>query len=745
MTDGLTPAGSDGAGAADGATSPDGASPLADVGPLLSDPQWLYDQLCVHCHGSYGEGGLGPSLIGLSIGKALLTFDIEDTMPASEPELCVGECAELLAGFILDTFKEPAPAVDCDELRFPPQQLRLLNRREYAQTVRDLLWPGSACDAGADCDLRRESCVAGVCSADPCGRVGFVFDPGDAGYAAVHVAGTFNAWAPTVAEGGWPLTWEPSTGVWVGKQEVAPGDHAYKFVADGQWLQDPDNPDKVANDFGGFDSLLVVDCEAANPALALEVEVAATLPPESRPEGFAYDTHGRSARVTAVHVDAYLAGARTLADLAAQTPWRHVACNDPSSACAEQFVTAFGRRAFRRPLGPDEVTRYRALVASAESFEDGVGLAIQAMLTSPLFLYRSEVGSPAGDGTYRLDPWETASALSYALWGTMPDEALFAAAQSGTLDVDAQARRLLTDDRARSTLESFAVQWLGVVGLESLPKKDPGFSGQLAAAMLAETRRFFSHVVFEGSGRFEELLSADYTFADAQLAQHYGLPDGLAAPAGAGLVETPYSLGRRAGLLGHGSLLASTAHSDQTSPIRRGLMVRRTFLCQELPPPPPDAGGVPEVDPTATTRERFRQHTDDPTCYSCHRYIDDLGFGFERFGPTGRWRETDNGAPIDASGNLNDVEGLGTKTDAPYETIPQLAEGLAEADTARRCFASQYYRFATGRLDEEAVDGCHLDAIDQGFAASGGTILELVVGVVTSDAFVRRSAPGATE
>src|SRR5690606_9777345 len=137
---------------------------------------------------------------------------------------------------------------------------------------------------------------------------------------------------------------------------------------------------------------------------------------------------------------------------------------------------------------------------------------------------------------------------------------------------------------------------------------------------------------------------ADYTFANADLAEIYG----MSGATGSELVRTPWPDGARAGLLGHASVLASYAHSDQSSPILRGLFVRQTLLCQSVGSPPPNAGGVPEVDPSATTRERFRQHTDDDFCRSCHQYIDGVGFGFERFDALGRLRETENGHPIDA-------------------------------------------------------------------------------------------------
>ncbi len=260
----------------------------------------------------------------------------------------------------------------------------------------------------------------------------------------------------------------------------------------------------------------------------------------------------------------------------------------------------------------------------------------------------------------------------------------------------------------------------------------PEFDDALRAALESETARFVSHVVFEGGG-FPELLRARYTFVNEALGRLYGIP----AAGVTGFEKRDYPAGRRAGILGHGSVLAVTSHSDQTSPVRRGLFVRRRLLCQDLPPPPPDIPGVPEVDPTATTRERFRMHSDDPACRSCHQYTDALGFGLETFDPIGRWRDTENGAPIDPSGELNDVNGLGTDTRTTFQTLPELADALAESEAARSCFVRQTYRWARG-FRETLANRCARLWIERRFAESGGDIKELLVAIVLSPDFVVR-------
>jgi hypothetical protein len=184
-------------------------------------------------------------------------------------------------------------------------------------------------------------------------------------------------------------------------------------------------------------------------------------------------------------------------------------------------------------------------------------------------------------------------------------------------------------------------------------------------------------------------------------------------------------------------VLATSAHSDQTSPILRGLLVRRNFLCQDLPPPPPEGGGVPAIDPDATTRERFAMHSSNPGCRNCHQYIDSVGFGFEHFDPVGRWRETEHGKPIDAEGDMNDVERLGSDTGAPFHSIPELAQTLAKSEAAQSCFVRQYLRFSRG-VRETLAERCARLAIEDKWAAAGGNIRELMVQSVLARDFVER-------
>lgn len=711
----------------------DPAQPTGDVARGAA----LYKEMCASCHGGAGEGGLGPRLNPWTKGLPELVDVIDRTMPKQDPSTCDAECAEDIAAYILSW-----PS-GCDDGAAPPRRLRLLTRREYNNTVRDLLQRShsASCSSDWDCDIANESCVAGACAADACEIHTFVYDAGASQPGSVHVAGSFNNWPQTVAGGGWAMQKHPSQNRWATKRSLQAGTYEYKFVLnDSEWIADPANP-QTSGQYGN--SVLDHSCSGGGSPSPTTggSNPAQDFPTESRPAGYPFDNNADAGLVTAVHVEQYMKAAEALAGEALQDMGKLVPC-DPAAdaqACAAEFARAFGARAFRRPLTDAEASRYAALVTAQPDFATGVSVAVQVMLSSPYFLYRFEIGEPQADGTIRLTPFETAGVLSYMFWGSMPDDALFEAAASGKLGspegVEEEARRLLADARARPQIETFAAQWLGIEGITTQAKSDamfPGFGSDVRNALLAETQRFVSHVMFDGSGKYDELLTADYTFASSPLADLYGLSGLGAEPA-----EVQAAPERRAGLLGHASVLASYSYPDQSSPFRRGLFVRRNLLCQTFPAPPADAATVPAIDPNATTRERFAAHSSDPACHSCHQYIDDVGFGFERFDAVGRYRDTENGKPIDASGNMNDVEQLGSGTDAPYATLVELGAILANSESAKACFAKQTYRFAAGRL-EAPEDLCALEEIGARFEESGYDLQELLVAVTQSKSFTVR-------
>jgi hypothetical protein len=612
----------------------------------------------------------------------------------------------------------------------PPQrQLRLLTRREYRNTVRDLFQlatPGG-----------------------PCPPQTFVYDPAGKMPAKVHVAGTFNQWAKNVAAGGWAMQLGPDKR-WTVARDLPAGDYTYKFVIDEtEWVVDSGNPRQADDGQGNKNSLLTVSCGASPDAGApsLPPDLTATFPVESHPRKdnlsdlFPFDDASEKQVVSPTHIEEYWRAGKTIVEAWSSHLPKLVPCDAAADAagCADKFVRQFGLRVFRRPLTDVEVGRYKKLVTGAATFSNGVAASVRAFLSSPNFLYRAEGGQVALGSTGHLSAYETASALSYLFWGSMPDQALLEAAAGGKLGaksgIEEQARRLLADPRSRQAVGSFASQWLGAAEMLVADKDSslfPELDANLRKSMVEETERFVTNVVFDSTRRYEELLRADYTFVNASLATLYG----VTAP-NAGWQKQTYADPYRAGLLAHGSLLGAYARSDQTSPIKRGLFVRRRLLCQDLPPPPADVPPVPAVDQKASTRERFRQHTSVAGCAVCHRYIDGIGFGFERFDAIGRLRDDDNGHAIDSSGNMNDVEGLNTNTPHPYSDIRGLSDVLVGSTAAKDCLATQYYRFSRGAFENDQ-SRCALGEMQKRFRDSGYDIQELMIAVTQTADFVTR-------
>lgn len=698
-------------------------APLAELPGLAP-----WEQMCSVCHGETGGGGMAPGVLDYAGSEQSLATFIEQYMPPGNPERCAGDCAADVAAFVKSELGSDLLA--CDDVVPAPRQMRLLTRREYADTVRDVLRPhgsGVACSVASSCGLR-ERCEAGQCVAARCDEQVFVFEPNGVSPDVVSVAGSFNDWDPRA----WPLRERPD-GSWVSDRQMPPGEYQYKLVVDGSdWVADPRNPDGVDDGFGGQNSRLALACPGG-------AELGGDLPVETRPQGYLFDNNAKAGQVTATHLEAYFDAAQAVADDVSIDDLFVCETSD-REACTRAFVETVGRRIFRRPLTDDEVFRYTALGMSAAGSEEGRRFALQALLSSPHFLYRSEAGGRLAEQRFALDPYELATSLSYFYWGTTPPDWLLDAAASGVLDdaegVEQVSRTLLEDPRSRKQVEVFARQWLGAENALTVDKHAdlfPEMTPSLRESMVSETEAFVSHVVFDGSGRFSELFDADYALVDDDLAPIYG----VTPPGTQGLVEVPLE---RGGILGHASVASTTSHSDQTSPVRRGLFVRRNLLCQELPPPPPNGGNVPEVDPTGTTRDRFEQHSSDPACASCHQYIDGVGFGFEHLDPIGRYRATENGQTIDDSGVLRDVEGLGTGTERSFTGVVELGHLLAQSESAQACFVSQVYRFAYGRK-EDVYSTCSLNDLQRQFDAHGGDIRELMIAVTSSPEFRLRRAP----
>jgi hypothetical protein len=312
------------------------------------------------------------------------------------------------------------------------------------------------------------------------------------------------------------------------------------------------------------------------------------------------------------------------------------------------------------------------------------------------------------------------------------------AAAEGSLASDAeieeQARRLLGTPRAREMASDFMLQWLGMQRLDGAARQSADVTAgptEFVPDWKASIAAFIEDAVFT-QGSSGSLFTSATVYVTPALASLYGTP----VPTGA---LAPVSLpGERFGLLTQPALMALLAHADQSAPVLRGAFVRERVMCVEVEPPPPDVNANPPVvDPTATTRERFRQHTADPTCAGCHLLIDGIGWGFEQFDQLGRYRELENGLPIDTSGDVVDTND--PELDGPLTGAEDLAIRLSESSRVRDCLATQWYRYAMGRVESDA-DLCSLDAVKERFAQSDGNFRELLVGIALSEAFRYRPA-----
>lgn len=412
-------------------------------------------------------------------------------------------------------------------------------------------------------------------------------------------------------------------------------------------------------------------------------------------------------------------------------------------ACARAFVDLFGRRAFRRPLQPEERARLLRLFAVGRrtSFRAGIETVIQAVLQSPAFFYRDAPAPGAGPGqVVKLDGWALATRLSYLLWATTPDDRLLARAAAGGLataaDVEAEARRMLADPRARAVVATFNRQWLTLDRIDRIDKSRSDFKdfdSALNGVLREEIERFLDHVIWEGPGDFATLLTSPVTFLDGRLAAFYGVP-GIQGPTFRQVTLDPR---QRAGFLTHAGLQALLAGPNQTSPILRGKFVREKLLCEHLPDPPADVEvNPPKLDPKLSTRERFADHTLDVGCNRCHRLIDPIGFGFESYDGLGRFRTEEHGRPLDVTGEVE-----GSDIAGPFDGAIELMGKLARSDQARRCLVTHWFRFAYGR-GETPADRCTLARLERAFGASGHVIKELIVALTQTDAFLyRRGAP----
>ncbi len=459
-------------------------------------------------------------------------------------------------------------------------------------------------------------------------------------------------------------------------------------------------------------------------------------------------------------------------------------------ACAWTSLGRFARRAYRRPLGAGESRRLAAFWqgnVAAGPLDEAIALTVAGILQTPTFHFRIEPREHAG-ASVPLSGWELASRLSYFLWDSMPDGALFAAAEAGALDaragIEAQARRMIEDPKARPALVHFHHQWLGtndvllvaparrafgpLFGLEprlATARDDdvkwPAVMGPVRHSMKIETELFVEQTIFDGAGTFTALMTDHHGYLSDATAPIYG--QGATRVGGPEVTRTVdlvvASIGRRqpltlypasfppderAGVLTLPSVLALGAYAVQPGPILRGVRVLERLACMHLGTPvqgaetalPPDT-----LTAESTNRARTAAATRPATCNTCHRTINPPGFAFEHYDAIGRWRSHDNGQPVDASGSLT----LAGGERIAFEDGVDFARKLAASPRVRDCYVLHWTRYALGERLDAAAPG--LDTLQAGFRAHD-SIKDLLVSIAGSDLFRRRpgaSAPGGHE
>jgi hypothetical protein len=412
---------------------------------------------------------------------------------------------------------------------------------------------------------------------------------------------------------------------------------------------------------------------------------------------------------------------------------------DEELKCAREIVTTLATEAYRRPVGlreVDSLMQFYAKAADKEGFEGGVRASIEAILSSPHFIFRLErmPETVRANGSYRISDIDLASRLSFFLWGTVPDKELLTIASQGRLNdaamLDRQVRRMLKDPKAEALGERFAAMWLRLQDIDKVkpdPNFYPNFDDNLANMMRTETIMFFNNLVREDRSLME-LYTADYSFMNERLARHYGIP----GVAGNNFRMVKYPDTRRRGILGQGSMLVQTSMANRTSPVLRGKWIMEVLLGTPPPPPPPnvpdlEAAGEENHGKILTTRERMEIHRANPTCNACHRFMDPIGLALDNFDVLAKWREREYGSPLDPRGDYYD----GTKIESANDLINAM---LKRKTPLVRTFTENLMAYSLGRR-VEYFDQPTIRAIAKKAEAENYKMSAFILGIVKSDTF----------
>jgi hypothetical protein len=417
--------------------------------------------------------------------------------------------------------------------------------------------------------------------------------------------------------------------------------------------------------------------------------------------------------------------------------------------CVDSLIDGFLKRAYRRPLTDDEKGRVKAFVAERRKTDDFVAsitTLVEGVLQSPQFQYRLELGEDPKDGVAKLTGYEMASRLSYLLWESMPDSALFEAADKGELDssdgIKKQLDRMLKDQRSRGMAGKFVTLWLSLE--ERFPKaaaesKDktlfPKYDTQAAADLHTGFDLFLQDALVGENGGIKKLLTSEVGFVNAKTAWAFGVD----APSGNELKSVQLNNKQRKGMLTQPALMAALANSAKHSPVPRGVLVLNNVMCQ--PPPPPPGMMIPSPPPPSptprTTRERLviEHEGQGKTCAGCHEIIDNVGFAFENYNAVGAWQDKEDGLDINSKAKLSDTFDL----DGQFDNAVVLTEKLAKSEQVSQCFVESFMRYALARnLAED--DGCNVARLTNAVVSSESDFSALLAGLSETQAFRYRSA-----
>ena len=420
---------------------------------------------------------------------------------------------------------------------------------------------------------------------------------------------------------------------------------------------------------------------------------------------------------------------------------------DQEEVCATKIISELAGKAFRRPITPEDLEsllEYYEYGTEEGGFESGIQAAIQAILAKPEFIFRFEKEPQgAAPGTlYQISDLELASRLAYFLWSTIPDSELVQIASEGRLRnpevLQTQIERMLEDQRSEALGRNFAGQWLRLAGIEQIFPEAllfPNFTANLAHSMRREVELLFDNIMREDRDILE-LLTADYTFVDANLARHYEIPNVV----GLHFRRVPLTDPNRFGLLGKAGLLTMTSLANRTSPVSRGKYVIEVLVGTPAPKPPPVVPPLAEAvdnEKVLSVRERMEQHRENPMCNACHRIIDPLGLALENYNAVGEWRQRDGGFTIDPTGEMFD----GTPLKGPVSLREAI---MARSELFVRSFVENLLSYSLGRVTDYR-DMPTVRAIQQEAKGHNNRFSSFIMGIVNSPPFQMRAVSSPTE